>query len=71
VWAFLKGQKISQIISISKLEMALATWFNQACSSKAEVSGPHLKEKTLAISSRLAADNFTASNGWMDIFKRL
>lgn len=44
-------------------------WFYVACTKSILISGPILKEKALQVSKELEADNFNASNGWLDKFK--
>jgi hypothetical protein len=34
------------------------------------INGPILQEKATKIAMRLKAENFKASNGWLDLFKK-
>jgi centromere protein B len=58
------------MFALEKLESALAAWFNHACESDASTDGTHLKEKTLHIAAHLGIANFSASNGWINKYKR-
>jgi hypothetical protein len=53
-----------------KLESVLAAWFKQACEGNVSMDDTHLKEKALHIANYLGISIFSASNGWIDRFKR-
>jgi hypothetical protein len=55
---------------LKELESTLVAWFKQSRESNISVDGTHLKEKALHIANCLGLDNFCASNGWIDRFKR-
>ncbi|GAB6028970.1 hypothetical protein CHUAL_014148 [Chamberlinius hualienensis] len=53
-------------------EVNLCTWkwFTLARSRHLNVSGPRLQEKALKFSNKLGIENFKASNGWLESFKK-
>jgi hypothetical protein len=55
---------------LEELESTLAAWFKQSCEGNASIDGTHLKEEVLHISIYLGLVKFSASNGWIDTFKR-
>jgi hypothetical protein len=67
--SFSKHQKSLKYSPLEKLA-ALTAWFKQACKSNSSADGTHLKEKVLNIATNLRTDNFSATNGWLDRFKR-
>ena len=52
------------------LERVLLEWFRQARASNLPLSGPLLKEKATEIAGRLGIDDFAASAGWLDRFRK-
>ncbi|KAM7338579.1 hypothetical protein ACRRTK_002063 [Alexandromys fortis] len=61
-----KTNKLSQY----KLEGLLIAWFQQIRAAGLPVKDIILKEKELRIAEELGMDDFTASNGWRDRFRR-
>lgn len=53
-----------------QLEKALLMWCHQAWASKIPISGPLLREQGLALALRMGLVDFTASDGWIDKFKK-
>ncbi|KAL1480017.1 hypothetical protein MTO96_051392 [Rhipicephalus appendiculatus] len=53
-----------------KLEKALVKWLLQSRSSAINTDGTILKEKADLVALRLGIDDFKASNGWLDRFKK-
>jgi hypothetical protein len=51
--------------TFEELEKILYEWFKQAHVAKIPINGLILKEK-----ARLGMQNFTASNGWIDLLKK-
>ncbi|KAH7975829.1 hypothetical protein HPB52_005635 [Rhipicephalus sanguineus] len=52
------------------MEKALVEWLRQARSSGIAVDGAILKEKAETVALRCGIDDFKASNGWLDRFKK-
>jgi hypothetical protein len=65
-----RQRKSQKRLPQKKLESALAAWFKQACESNVSIAVTHLKEKALHIASYLGITIFSASNGWIDRYKR-
>uniref|UniRef100_F6WUM2 HTH CENPB-type domain-containing protein n=1 Tax=Xenopus tropicalis TaxID=8364 RepID=F6WUM2_XENTR len=53
-----------------QMEKLLQEWFAGLHASNVPISGIMLREKAVHIATRLGIDNFTASNGWIDRFKK-
>lgn len=53
-----------------ELENMVKEWFVNTRAANLPVDGKLLREKALHIATRLGIDNFTASNGWIDRFKK-
>lgn len=53
-----------------KMEEILKEWFVSARASNIPVGGTIIREKALRIANRLNIEGFTASNGWIDRFKK-
>lgn len=68
--SFSKDRKSMKISPLEELESILSNWFKQARTANANIDGSHLKEKALHIAARLGIDDFRASNGWIDRFKK-
>ncbi|XP_045108902.1 tigger transposable element-derived protein 4-like [Portunus trituberculatus] len=60
----LKGPKREDI------EAALYSWYKQAVSTGTPVSGPILCSKALAFAKKLGHNDFKATHGWLDRFKK-
>ena len=54
----------------SEINEALHKWYLLACSKNIYPSGPQLSEKAREIAQRLHVERFSASNGWLDKWKR-
>jgi centromere protein B len=67
---FTKPWKSLKRLPLEKLESALSSWFKQARENNASIDGNHLKEKALHIAAHLGIANFSASNRWINRFKR-
>ncbi|KAK8785434.1 hypothetical protein V5799_008202 [Amblyomma americanum] len=52
------------------MEAAVVEWLRQSRSSGIAVDGPILKEKAETVALRFNLDEFKASNGWMERFKK-
>lgn len=63
-------RKVAKEGQHEELERVLVTWLHQARSSANKVDGATLKEKAELVASRLGIDDFQASNGWLDRFKK-
>jgi hypothetical protein len=53
-----------------ELESLLAMWFKEARGSNAVINGTLLRERALHIATRLGIEDFKASNGWINSFKK-
>jgi hypothetical protein len=54
-----------------KLERAVDVWFSEMKSRKnVTISGPDIQEKALFFAGKLGYDNFKASNGWLENFRK-
>lgn len=53
-----------------ELENCISTWIKQVRNKNIPISGPMIKEKAREFASKLSIDNFSASNGWLEGFKR-
>ena len=54
----------------SELNDTLYSWYLLAVSKNIFPDGPQLAEKARAIASRLGVEDFKASNGWLDRWKK-
>ena len=52
------------------LETILLEWFHEARGANLPISGPIVCEKAQEIAGRLGVDDFKASTGWLDRFKK-
>ena len=64
-----KRQKI-KAGKYEELERVMLEWFHQARSANLPVSGPIMKEKAFEVAGRLSIEDFSASNGWLDRFRK-
>ncbi|XP_054656685.1 tigger transposable element-derived protein 4-like [Dunckerocampus dactyliophorus] len=53
-----------------ELNAILYEWFKDSTARQLPVSGPLLQEKAKEIATQLQLDEFKASNGWLDAFRR-
>ena len=53
-----------------ELEKAVIKWFNIVREQKIAVSGPMVREKALEYAKEMGLNNFAASDGWLDRFKK-
>lgn len=53
-----------------EFDKALIKWFNEASASNVLVSGVLLKKKAIALAVEFGLENFQASCGWLDKFKK-
>lgn len=53
-----------------EVNRATFEWFKKMQGMNARVSGPLLQEAALEFSKRLNVENFTASYGWLECFKK-
>ncbi|XP_020856668.1 major centromere autoantigen B [Phascolarctos cinereus] len=63
-------RKTNKLSPYDKLEGLLIAWFQQIRAAGLPVNGIILKEKALRIAEELGMEDFTASNGWLDRFRR-
>ena len=54
----------------SNLNQAVWEWYTLCGKSNIPLSGPLIQEEALLIAERLAIKDFTASNGWLEEFKK-
>ena len=54
----------------SKLNESVLTWFRKARALNMPISGPILHDVAKQLAQELNVDNFSASNGWLDCFKK-
>ena len=64
------AQKCHRVSKYSNLNESLHAWFCLAVSKNVYPDGRILKEKALEIAGRLDCDEFKASNGWIDRWKK-
>jgi hypothetical protein len=55
---------------LEKLHTVLSVWFKQARESNASTEATDIREKVLQIATHLGVANCSASNRWIDKFKR-
>lgn len=67
---FAKKRKTLKTSPYDDLENILMQWFKAARASKIPINGSVVKEKALEIAERLKLQGFSASNGWIDRFKK-
>lgn len=53
-----------------KLEECLLKWFSQCRQTNVPISGPILKEKAKMFAAKLGINDFRASEGWLEKFKK-
>ncbi|XP_044595847.1 tigger transposable element-derived protein 4-like [Cotesia glomerata] len=62
--------KRSRLSEFPDVEKCLLEWIKQTMDKNIPIDGPLLKEKSKQFASKLGINNFLASNGWLDGFKR-
>lgn len=68
-----KSSKIRKSVKatpFSLLESDLVEWFNIVRAKNIAISGPLIKEKALQLAEKHNVKDFSASNGWIDRFKK-
>ncbi len=45
-------------------------WFANACCWNIPISGPILQTKTLQVAASIGLNDFKASNGWLEVFRK-
>lgn len=65
-----RGVKRKRESVFSEVNVAVYEWFKCARVKKLCVSGPMLQEKAREISNNLKVENFVASNGWLECFRK-
>ena len=63
-------QKRQRTGKYSNVNQAVWEWYTLCRKSNIPVSGPMIQEEALLIAERLAIKDFTASNGWLEKFKK-
>ena len=64
-----KKRKPGKESTFAELETVLFTWYQHARASNIPIEGSTLRENAKIIAAQLNIDNFSASNGWVSIFK--
>lgn len=57
-------------VQVPQVEKCLLEWIKQILDTKIPIDGPLLKEKARDFATKLGVQNFSASNGWLEGFKR-
>lgn len=65
-----KIRKSMKVTPLSVFESDLVEWFNIVRAKKIAISGPMIKEKALQLAEKHNLKDFSASNGWIDRFKK-
>ncbi|GBM23262.1 Major centromere autoantigen B [Araneus ventricosus] len=65
-----KKRKTLKTSPYDDLEKILMGWFKEVRAAKIPLNGYIIKEKALEIAERLKLQGFSASNGWIDRFKK-
>lgn len=71
--AFQKGSTSTKRVKIDKFDQvnkALLQWFKRIRSENVPINGPLIKEKALYFAKELNVENFQASEGWLDKWKK-
>jgi hypothetical protein len=64
------SRKRMRLSSHGNLEVALETWFTQQRSLNVPITGPLLAEKARTFAATMGIEDFKASNGFLDRFKK-
>lgn len=67
---FAGGCKQARGAEHTPLDEAVFKWFKQARAAGVNFDGTILREKTIEIADKLGINSFSASNGWIDRFKK-
>lgn len=67
---YAKKRKTLKTSPYDDLEKILMEWFTEARAAKIPINGSIIKEKALEIAEKLKLQGFSASNGWIDRFKK-
>lgn len=62
--------KRTRVSEFSNIEKCLLEWIKQTLDKNIPIDGPLLKEKSKEFAIKLGIQNFSASNGWLEGFKR-
>ncbi|XP_042897781.1 major centromere autoantigen B-like [Parasteatoda tepidariorum] len=65
-----KKRKTLKTSPYDELEEILMNWFKEDRAAKIPINRSILREKALEIAERLKLQGFSASNGWIDRFKK-
>ena len=69
--SFSEEPKSLKTSPLEELETILSAWFKQAHNANTSISRPHLKEEALHVAAGLGIDSLQASDGWIDLFKKI
>lgn len=62
--------KRTRVSEFPNIEKCLLEWIKQTLDKNIPIDGPLLKEKSKEFATKLGIQNFSASNGWLEGFKR-
>lgn len=62
--------KRSRLSEFSDVEKCLLEWIKQTLDKNIPIDGPLLKQKSKDFATKLGIENFSASNGWLEGFKK-
>ncbi|XP_034939464.1 tigger transposable element-derived protein 6-like [Chelonus insularis] len=62
--------KRTRVSEFPNIEKCLLEWIKQTLDKNIPIDGPLLKEKSEEFATKLGIQNFSASNGWLEGFKR-
>ena len=62
--------KTKRMAKYSNINQAVWEWYSMCRKSNIPVSGPMIQEEALLLAERLENKDFTASNGWLEKFKK-
>ena len=65
-----KRQRLSKTTNAEAVNEKLYAFFNQARAKNIPISGPILQSKALQFAEELDVEDFRASNGWLDAWKK-
>ena len=64
------NRRLIRASPFQELEQAVVKWFQVAREKKVSVSGPMVQEQALIYAKEMGLNDFTASGGWLDRFKK-